>query len=117
MPVRGRLHRGLGRRGLVALLAVAGVLGAPGVAQAAVTFDRAFGINVDPSDGNTGDFENCTSTCQTGTLSSAAGGMNQSAGVVLDAQAASSSLPRTSAGSIASKSPATARSASTAPSG
>ena len=33
-----------------------------------VSFDRAFGVNVDPSDGNTGDFETCTSasTCQGG---------------------------------------------------
>ncbi len=36
-----------------------------------VSFDRAFGIDVDPSDGNTGDFENCTSTCQPGTADGA----------------------------------------------
>ena len=51
-----------------------------------VSFDRAFGINVDPTDGNTGDFENCTSTCQTGTASGAAGGMNDPGGVAFDAQ-------------------------------
>jgi hypothetical protein len=53
-----------------------------------VTFDRTFGINVDPSDGTTGDFENCTaaSTCQSGSTSSAAGGMDTPTGVAVDAQ-------------------------------
>ena len=85
MPVRGRLHRGLGRRGLVALLAVAGALGAPGAAQAAVTFDRAFGT-ASPRGRDTGGFEKCTSRCQTGTQSGAAGGLEQPGGVAVDAQ-------------------------------
>jgi cysteine-rich repeat protein len=49
-----------------------------------VSFDRAIGIDVDPSDGNTGDFENCTTSCQAGTLSGAAGGMTTPVGVALD---------------------------------
>jgi tripartite motif-containing protein 71 len=51
-----------------------------------VTFDRAFGINVDPG-GGTG-FENCTtaSGCQAGTSGGAAGGMFLPAGVAVDAQ-------------------------------
>ena len=53
-----------------------------------VAFDRAFGIDVDPSDGDTGDFENCTtaSGCQAGTASDAAGGMDSPRGVAIDAQ-------------------------------
>ena len=53
-----------------------------------VSFDRAFGIDVDPSDGQTGDFENCTtaSTCRAGTASGAAGGMNDPLGLGVDAQ-------------------------------
>ncbi len=52
-----------------------------------VGFDRAFGIDVDPSDGDTGDFENCTtaSGCQFGTKAAppADGGPS---GVAVDAQ-------------------------------
>ena len=68
------------RTNRVARFAVAG--------DGTVTFDRAFGIDVDPSDGNTGDFENCTtaSTCQAGSESPAAGGMNDPLGVGVDAQ-------------------------------
>jgi hypothetical protein len=53
-----------------------------------VSFDRAFGVDVDPSDGNTGDFENCTTTsgCRRPATSAAAGGMNAPAGVAVDAQ-------------------------------
>ena len=53
-----------------------------------VSFDRAFGVNVDPSDGDTGDFENCTnaSGCRAGTQSGAAGGLDQPAGVAVDEQ-------------------------------
>jgi hypothetical protein len=53
-----------------------------------VGFDRAFGTDVDPSDGNTGDFENCTTatTCQAGTPSGAAGGISIPLGIAVDAQ-------------------------------
>ena len=78
------------RRGtmlVVLLLAVAGMAG-PGTAQALVDFDRAFGVNVDPSDGTSGDFENCTiaSGCAAGLPSGVAGGMNDPFGVAVDAQ-------------------------------
>ncbi len=53
-----------------------------------VAFDRAFGVNVDPSDGTSGDFENCTSAsgCQAGLLTGVAGGLNTPVGVAVDAQ-------------------------------
>ena len=47
-----------------------------------VGFDRAFGIGVAGGAG----FENCTTTCQAGNASGAAGGMNFPAGVAVDAQ-------------------------------
>ena len=74
-----------GRRALGALLVLAGVLAAPGVADAAVTFDRAFGSGVDTG---TAVFENCTvaSGCQAGLSSGAAGGMSDPVGMALDAQ-------------------------------
>jgi hypothetical protein len=70
---------------LGALLLVAGVLGAPGVAHAAVTFDRAFGIGVDTG---AGVFENCTtaSTCQAGTGGGGGGAIESPHGVAVDAQ-------------------------------
>jgi sugar lactone lactonase YvrE len=55
-------------------------------ADGTVSFDRAFGVDVDPSDGNTGDFENCTTTCTHGTQNGSAGGLTDSAGVEVDAQ-------------------------------
>jgi len=57
-------------------------------ADGTVSFDRAFGIDVDPGDGTTGDFENCTSAggCRAGTPSGAPGGMSSPAGVAVDAQ-------------------------------
>ena len=76
-----------------------------------VSFDRAFGIDVDPSDGETGDFENCTaaSTCQAGSESPAAGGMNAPArGGRRRAKDASSSRTRSTTASSVSWSPATA---------
>ena len=51
-----------------------------------VSFDRAFGVDVDPSDGTTGDFENCTITCQQGTSSDVAGGFDRPEDVAVDAQ-------------------------------
>ena len=75
-----------GRRALGAvLLVLAGVLGAPGLARAAVTFDRAFGAGVDTG---TAVFENCTiaSGCQAGINSDAAGGMSLPQGVAVDPQ-------------------------------
>ncbi len=75
-----------GRRALGAvLLVLAGVLGAPGLARAAVTFDRAFGVGVDTG---TAVFENCTiaSGCQAGISSDAAGGMSDPLGMAVDAQ-------------------------------
>ncbi|MDT5104105.1 MAG: hypothetical protein QOI25_1618 [Mycobacterium sp.] len=82
-PSRGVLPVA-GRR-LGALLLVAGVLGAPGVAHAAVTFDRAFGIGVDTG---AGVFENCTtaSTCQAGTGGGGGGAIESPHGVAVDAQ-------------------------------
>ena len=55
-------------------------------AGGAVSFDRAFGVDVDPSDGTTGDFENCTVVCQDGTASAAAGGLNFVEQLAVDAQ-------------------------------
>jgi hypothetical protein len=54
-------------------------------ADGSVTFERSFGIDVDPSDGDTGDFENCTTSCKAGTDSSAAGGFSFLRGVAVDA--------------------------------
>ena len=85
-----------------------------------VSFDRAFGIDVDPSDGNTGDFENCT------TASTLPGRHRKrrrrrherpARAGRSTRRAASSSPTRSTTASSVSRSPATARSASTAPSG
>jgi hypothetical protein len=78
VDAQGRILVTDGGNGRVDRFAVAG--------DGTVSFDRAFGINVDPSDGNTGDFENCTSTCQAGTGSGAAGGISNPFGVAVDAQ-------------------------------
>ena len=54
-----------------------------------VGFDRSFGIDVDPSDGDTGDFENCTtaSGCRFGSSpSDGAGGIVDPEEVAIDAQ-------------------------------
>ena len=90
MHIRGVLWTTVGpvarRRRLGAvLLVLAGVLGAPGVARAAVTFDRAFGLGVDTG---TAVFENCTIAggCQAGINSDAAGGMSDPLGMAVDAQ-------------------------------
>jgi DNA-binding beta-propeller fold protein YncE len=55
-------------------------------ANGTVTFDRAFGIDVDPAGG--AGFENCTAAtgCKAGALSGAAGGMRLPFGVAVDAQ-------------------------------
>ncbi len=91
MHIRGVLWTTVGpvarRRGLgaVLLVAVVGVLGAPGVAEAEVTFDRAFGLGVDSG---AAAFENCTTAggCQAGINSDAAGGMSDPLGMAVDAE-------------------------------
>ena len=80
VDAQGRILVADADRGRIARFAVAG--------DGTVGFDRAFGVDVDPSDGDTGDFENCTtaSGCQAGTQSDAAGGIASPSGVAVDGQ-------------------------------
>ena len=80
VDAQGRILVADADRGRIARFAVAG--------DGTVGFDRAFGVDVDPSDGDTGDFENCTtaSGCQAGTQSDAGGGIASPAGVAVDWQ-------------------------------